>query len=64
VSELAERLAADNQRLCAEMACLRVALADAIEDMEGMVGYIPDYFVEKWGYRQAIQAAKDALKVS
>ena len=40
---------------------LRTALEDALEGMEDMVGYVSDYFREKWGHDDYIARAKDAL---
>lgn len=37
---------------------LRTALLDAIEEIEDMMGYVPDYFREKWGYDESLAALK------
>ena len=37
---------------------LRGALATAIEEMEDMLPYVPDYFQEKWGYPATIAKLK------
>ena len=42
--------------------CLAVrVLRDAVEEMESMVAYVPDYFREKWGYDESIAAIKDFI---
>jgi len=40
---------------------LRVALHDAIEGLEEMFGYVPEYFRDKWGHQEYIDNAKAAL---
>lgn len=40
---------------------LQESLADAIEGMEDMIAYVPDYFREKWGHDDYIARAKAAL---
>jgi hypothetical protein len=37
---------------------LRVALRQAIEEMEDMVPYVPEYFREKWEYDATIARLK------
>lgn len=44
-----------------EVTRLREALAEAIEDMEDMIVYVPQYFREKWRHDRAISKAKRAL---
>lgn len=39
----------------------RAALAEAIEEMEDMVTYVPDYFRQKWQFDNAIESAKAKL---
>lgn len=41
---------------------LAAALENAIEGMEDMIGYVPDYFQEKWDHQGYIDRAKAALK--
>jgi hypothetical protein len=48
-------------RLEAERDALRAALADALEGMQDMVGYVGEYFREKWGHDEYIERAKAAL---
>lgn len=45
----------------AERDALRIHLADALEGMQDMVGYVGDYFREKWGHDDYIARAKAAL---
>lgn len=40
---------------------LRAALADAIEEMEDMILYVPTYFRAKWDHDGAIERAKSSL---
>lgn len=47
-------LAEDNRRL-------RKALADALEGMQDMRPYVPEYFAEKWNHDTYIERAKTAL---
>ena len=47
-------LRADNQMLVD-------ALEEAIEGMEDMIGYVPDYFREKWKHDDCIKEAREAL---
>jgi hypothetical protein len=60
------RLAAMEDRrqklaLWAERDALRASLADALEGMQDMVGYVGDYFRDKWGHDEYIERAKTAL---
>lgn len=41
-----------------EVMALRGALAEAIEEMEDMLPYVPEYFQEKWGYPATIAKLK------
>lgn len=43
---------------------LRLALQEAILEMESMVAYVPEYFRSKWQYDGAINAAKAALEAA
>ncbi len=45
-----------------EIERLRIALLDAIGEMESMIPYVPDYFREKWNYDGAIANAKTAAQ--
>jgi hypothetical protein len=40
---------------------LAAALKDALDGMEDMIGYVPEYFQEKWSHRDYIDRAKAAL---
>jgi hypothetical protein len=40
---------------------LIAALKDALDGMEDMIGYVPEYFQEKWGHRDYIDRAKAVL---
>ena len=37
------------------------ALEDARDGMEDMIGYVPDYFVQKWDHQDYIDRANAAL---
>lgn len=39
----------------------REALVDALEEMESMIAYVPDYFVDKWGYNDSIERVRAAI---
>jgi soluble cytochrome b562 len=41
---------------------LPAALKDAIDGMEDMIGYVPEYFQEKWDHQGYIDRAKAALE--
>jgi hypothetical protein len=56
-----EARVASRTTLRAERDALRAHLADALEGMEDMVGYVGDYFREKWGHDEYIARAKAAL---
>lgn len=40
---------------------LRVALGDALEGLEDMLPYVPDYFIDKYGHQGYIDRARAAL---
>lgn len=40
---------------------VRAALEDAIDGMEDMIVYVPDYFSEKWGHDEFLARARTAL---
>lgn len=40
---------------------LRKALEEAVEGMEDMIAYVPEYFREKWDHQGYINRAKEAL---
>jgi hypothetical protein len=40
---------------------LRLALADALEGMQDMLPYVPDYFQKKWCHQDYIDRARAAL---
>lgn len=42
--------------------CLIAALKDALGGMEDMIGYVPEYFREKWEHQDYIDRAKAALE--
>jgi hypothetical protein len=42
---------------------LEAALRDALEGMEDMVGYVPEYFRERWSHQGYIDRARAALGV-
>jgi hypothetical protein len=44
-----------------ERECLVMALRDALDGMEEMIGYVPEYFQEKWCHLDYIDRAKAAL---
>jgi hypothetical protein len=37
------------------------ALKDALDGMEDMIGYVPEYFQQKWDHRDYIDRAKAML---
>ena len=37
------------------------ALEDALEGMEDMIGYVPEYFRDKWGHQGYIDRARIVL---
>ncbi|MCW2763862.1 MAG: hypothetical protein JWR85_4063 [Marmoricola sp.] len=39
----------------------REALVYALEEMESMIVYVPDYFAEKWGYDESIERVRAAI---
>lgn len=41
---------------------LEAALTKAADDMENIVGYVPEYFQDKWDMADDVKAARDALK--
>jgi hypothetical protein len=41
---------------------LRSGLGHAIDEMESMLPYVPEYFRDKWEYEQALEDAKKALR--
>lgn len=43
---------------------LRAALLEAIEELEDMLPYVPEYFAQKWGYRESIDKLKAVLENS
>jgi hypothetical protein len=43
---------------------LLAALADALDGMEDMIGYVPEYFQEKWDHQAYITRARTALEVA
>ena len=45
----------------AAVADLLGALKEALEGMEDMRAYVPDYFATKWGHDDAIARARDAI---
>jgi hypothetical protein len=56
-----EARVASRSALRRQVADARAALADALEGMQDMVGYVGDYFREKWGHDDYIGRAKAAL---
>lgn len=40
----------------------RKDLEDALEGLEEMIGYVPEYFRDKWDLQGYIDRAKEALK--
>lgn len=46
----------------AEAAVLRVALENAIEGIEDMIVYVPEYFREKWGYDESLARIREAVR--
>lgn len=42
----------------------RAALKDALDGMEEMIGYVPEYFREKWEHDAYIERARKALGVT
>lgn len=43
---------------------LIIALKDAKDGLEEMIGYVPEYFVYKWDLKSYIKRAEDALEVA
>ena len=43
---------------------LIAALEDAIEGMEEMINYVPEYFREKWGHDDYLRRARQALDLA
>lgn len=43
---------------------LRAALVEAIEELEDMLPYVPEYFAQKWGYGESITRLKAVLENS
>lgn len=39
----------------------REALEDALDGLEEMIGYVPEYFREKWGHDAYIDRAREVL---
>jgi len=54
-------LSCENQKLRSDKQTLVDALEEAIEGMEDMIGYVPDYFREKWKHDDCIKEAREAL---
>ncbi len=48
--------------LLEEIERLRAVLEDALEGMQDMVPYVPDYFRQKWGHQGYVDRASAALK--
>jgi len=48
-------------RLVVEKKVLRDALDQAIDGMEDMIGYVPEYFRNKWKHDDCITKAREAL---
>lgn len=44
-----------------EKARLIATLKDALDGMEDMIGYVPDYFQQKWDHPAYIERAKAVL---
>jgi hypothetical protein len=44
-----------------EIRRLRRALTDALEGLEEMASYVPEYFAQKWDHADYIKRAKEAL---
>lgn len=42
---------------------LRAALRDALEGLQEMLPYVPDYFVQKWALDGYVDRAKEALRL-
>ena len=42
----------------ADVFVLREALKEAVEELEDMVGYVSEYFRDKWGYDETIARLK------
>lgn len=51
----------DPERLRGLAGTFYATLEFAAEEMEDMLPYVSDYFVEKWGYRESLNAIKDVL---
>lgn len=41
---------------------LIAALEDALEGLQEMIGYVPEYFRDKWGHRDYIERAQTVLE--
>lgn len=41
----------------------REALEDALDGLEEMIGYVPEYFREKWGHDAYIERARKVLGI-
>jgi len=54
-------LSCENQKLRSDKQTLVDALEEAIEGMEDMIGYVPDYFREKWKHDDCLKEAHEAL---
>ena len=40
---------------------LLAALKDALDGMEDMIGYVPEYFQEKWDHQGYVERARAAV---
>lgn len=60
-SSLEARLSDDLIDAQTEITRLRAALADALEGMEDMIGYVTPYFIDKWDHVGYINRARVAL---
>jgi hypothetical protein len=54
----------DVPALLAEVRRLREALVDAVEGMQDMIGYVPDYFRKKWDHDGYLARGDKALDPS
>jgi hypothetical protein len=44
-----------------KVSSLRTALADALDGLEEMIGYVPEHFQYKWNHQGYIDRARAAL---
>ena len=57
-----DRAPAERVTDAARMTALETALTEALDEFEDALGYVPEWAMEKWGYRAKVARLRDVAK--